>query len=40
MLVCLEEMDNLVLRVYRAHQVSVAQLDNLESKDQGDCQDQ
>lgn len=33
MLVCLEEMVSLVLRGYRAHQVSLAQLDHMESKD-------
>lgn len=39
LLVFLEGTDSLVLRGLRAHQVSVAQLDQLESKDRGACQD-
>ena len=39
LLVCLEEMDNLVHRGHKVHQASVVQLDQLGSKDQEDCQD-
>lgn len=38
--VCLEEMDSLVLKGRRAHQVSEAQWDQLGSRGRGDCQDQ